>query len=468
VTNKIPRGVVPVVVIAAACWAACDTSSDVVDDLQGNQPPPDTQANDCANDDAFNPPPVDMVDPEKVTANTLFDEGRRIFRFDTFGSEAFFGGKLGLHQAIAGDAHGGVGPGLSPKTALELGLKVDMTAVPAPVVAALEAGEVDLGDPSVTLLLLQVDAVVGVKGIFGPDMNLAAVGIRCSFCHSTVDDAFAPGIGHRLDGWPNRDLDVGQIVALSPTLAPIAQLLGVDEPTVRTVLMSWGPGKYDAELNHDGRAFRPDGKSGATLIPAAYGLAGTNLHTYTGWGSVPYWNAYVAVTQMMGQGTFFDPRLNDPVKFPIAAATGRWNIRPENDLVTSKLPALQLYQLSLAAPTPPAGSFDAEAAERGDELFEGKAQCSTCHVEPLYTEPGWAMHSAQEMGIDDFQASRSPDGNFYRTTPLRGLFARMKGGFYHDGRFPTLEAVIDHYDMHFRLGLTAHERADLVEYLKSI
>jgi hypothetical protein len=217
----------------------------------------------------------------------------------------------------------------------------------------------------------------------------------------------------------------------------------------------------------DGKAFRPDGESAATLIPAAFGLAGVNLHTYTGWGSVTYWNAFVANLEMHGQGTFYDPRLDDRATFPIAAQNGFGHVTSEPDLITPKLAALHFYQLALEAPPAPARSFNRPAAARGDELFEGQAQCSTCHVEPLYTEPGWNMHTASEIGIDDFQSSRSPD-NRYRTTPLKGLWTHQKGGFYHDGRFPTLLDVVNHYDAHFSLGLSQRQKLDLVEYLKSI
>jgi hypothetical protein len=278
----------------------------------------------------------------------------------------------------------------------------------------------------------------------------------------------AKGIGRRLDGWPNRDLNVGAIVAMAPTLKPFADLLQVNEATVRKVLTSWGPGRYDAELNQDGKAFRPDGKPAATVIPAAFGLAGVNLHTYTGWGSVSHWNAYVANTQMHGKGTFYDPRLNNADQFPVAARAGLGNVRNNPDLITPKLAALHFYQLSIPAPRPPEDSFDATAAARGKALFEGKAKCATCHVPPLFAEPGWPMHTAAEIGIDDFQASRAPDKKFYRTTPLKGLFARAKGGFYHDGRFEDYKAVVSHYNSALRLSLTAQETGDLVEYLKSL
>jgi mono/diheme cytochrome c family protein len=397
----------------------------------------------------------------------MIEEGRRIFRYDTFGDEAFWGDQLRLHQAVVGQKLGGVGPGLSPKMALSLGLKVDAEALPVDLVAQIKAGKVDMNDPASTVALLKANAVVGVTAFLNPDGTARSMGIQCALCHSTVDDSFAPGIGRRLDGWPNRDLNVGEIVSLAPTLKPFADLLGVDEAAVRKVLKSWGPGKYDAELVQDGKAAGPKGQSAATVLPAAFGLAGVNLHTYSGWGSVTYWNAYVANTQMHGKGTFFDPRLNDKAQFPVAAKAGHGNMRNKPDLITSKLAALHFYQLAIPAPTPPAGSFDAQGAQRGQAVFEGQARCATCHVPPLFTEPGWSMHTAQEIGIDDFQASRSPDKQ-YRTTPLRGLFTRQKGGFYHDGRFATLDAVVSHYDGHFKLKLTPEQKRDLIEYLKSL
>lgn len=396
-----------------------------------------------------------------------FSRGQNTFRYDTFGSETFWGGELRLHEAIAGAGNGGTGPGLSPTAALQLGLKVDVASLPRSVTEGLSAGEVDLEDPATTLLLLQLDAVVGVKGVFDQSGRMRSVGIQCALCHSTVDDSFAPGIGNRLDGWANRDLDVGAIIALAPDLSNVAQLLGTDQDSVRQAVTAWGPGKFDAELILDGKAFRPDGGSAATLIPPAFGLAGVNLHTWTGWGSVPHWNAFVATLDMQGQGTFYDPRLKDAAKFPIAAANGLDNVRPEQDRVTAKLAALHLYQLAIPAPPAPAGSYDAVAAARGKLLFEGKGQCTRCHVPPLYTEPGWNMHRPDEIGVDSFQADRSPDAH-YRTAPLAGLWTHTKGGFYHDGRFATLDDVVDHYNDFLTLSLTDGEKADLVEYLKSL
>ena len=399
----------------------------------------------------------------------MLTEGRKIFRYDTFGSEDFWGGKLRLHQAIAGDKQGGVGAGVTARQALQLGLKVDVGALPKILVEAIRGRSVDLDKVETTLELLRANAVVGVTGFFDKDTRrLTSLGVQCALCHSTVDDSLAKGIGRRLDGWPNRDLNIGAIVASAPTLKPFADLLGTDEATVRKVLTSWGPGRYDAELNQDGKAFRPDGKNAATVLPAAFGLAGVNLHTYTGWGSVTYWNAYVANTQMYGKGTFFDPRMNDPSQFPVAARSRFWNKRDQPDVISGKLAALHYYQLSIPAPEPPNDSYDRAAASRGKVLFEGKARCATCHVPPLFTEPGWGMHTAAEIGIDDFQASRSPDKKFYRTTPLKGLFVRAKGGFYHDGRFEDLKAVVAHYDRVLNLALTPSETADLVEYLKSL
>jgi len=402
-------------------------------------------------------------------AVAFVDEGRRTFRHDTFGDEAFWGDTLKLHQAIAGEAQGGVDPGISPATALSLGLKVDVDALPAQTIAGLRRGTVDLQSPATTLALLRADAVVGVHGFFAKDGTLQSVGIHCALCHSTVDDSLAAGIGHRLDGWPNRDLNVGAIIAAAPDLSVFANLLGADQATVRTVLGTWGPGKFDAELILDGKTARPDGASSATLIPPAFGLAGVNLHTWTGWGSVPHWNAFVAVLEMHGKGNFSDARLDDPTRFPIAAANGFAHVVvPEaDDRVTPRLPALHVYQLALRAPSPPRGSFDAAAAARGHALFSGKARCASCHMPPLFTDAGWNMHTAAEIGIDDFQAQRAPDGK-YRTAPLRGLWAHTKGGFYHDGRFATLAAVVDHYDSFMGLGLSPDERNDVVEYLKSL
>ena len=414
--------------------------------------------------------PADTATPadEVISANAarMLADGRSIFRYDTFGSEAFWTGRLRIHQAIAGARLGGVGLGVSPATALAVGLKVDSEALPPSITAGIRGGSIDLNDPATTLALLQLNAVIGLSGHFdGP--RLTSVGIQCSLCHSTVDDAVAPGIGRRLDGWPNRDLNVGAIVNLAPDLSAFTSHLGADEATVRRVFSSWGPGRFDAELLLDGKAFRPDGRTAATLIPAAYGLAGVNLHTYTGWGSVTHWNAFVANLEMMGSGTFYDPRLTDATRFPLAARAGFANVRKSPDLVTSKLAALQYYQLSIPAPTPSPDTYSPRGAERGRDVFNGAARCASCHVAPIFSEPGWPMHTAAEIGIDDFQANRSPDQR-YRTTPLRGLFARAKGGFYHDGRFPTLRAVVDHYDQAFNLRLSEGDKLDLVEYPKSL
>ncbi|HEX6805182.1 MAG TPA: hypothetical protein VF133_15995 [Terriglobales bacterium] len=419
-------------------------------------------------------------------------QGEQIFRFDTFGDESFWGDTIKLHKAIEGAKFGGVGPGVSPATALAVGLKVDVDALPPSLVQQVKMGKVNLGDPAVTLALLKLNAVVGVTGHFEPNGTLKSVGIQCALCHSTVDNSNPsfcfgqvtpnPGtgcIGHRLDGWPNRDLNVGAIVALAPDLSVLANLLSTDQATVRKVLNSWGPGKFDAELILDGKAFNPqqitDGVvtgtnvPGASLIPPAFGLAGVNLHTWVGWGSVPHWNAFVANLEMHGKGRFFDPRLNDSAQFPIAAANGFADlphINPDDDLITSKLGALQLYQLSIPAPNPTV-HFDKEAAARGDELFSGKAGCNNCHVEPLWSEPGWNMHKASDVCVDGFQADRGPDHR-YRTSPIGALSSHFKGGFYHDGRFADLNAVVDHYDKCMNLGLDAGEKNDLVQYLLSL
>jgi hypothetical protein len=404
-------------------------------------------------------------DAIKENSKELFEKGRAVFRYETFGDEVFWTDKLQLHRAIADEKHGGIGKGLSPKEALAAGLKVDLAIVPKFLRRKIQEGKF-LDDPWVTLQLLKVNAVVGVVGKFDGNGNLKTIGITCASCHSTVKDA--SGIGKRLDGWPNRDLNVGAIIAMSPDLSAFTKLLNTDEATVRKVLTSWGPGKFDALLNLDGKAFRPDGKTAATLIPEAFGHAGHNLHTWTGgWGNVTYWNAYVANLELQGQGNFYDPRLMDSKLYPVASKAGFGNKRSDSDHVSSKLAALQFYQLAIPPPKAPDGSYDKAAAMRGEIVFNTKAKCASCHVPPLFAEPGWNTHTAEEICIDDFQSNRSP-GKSYVTQGLKGLWAHMKGGFYHDGRFATLMDVVNHYDDCKKLRLTASEKGDLVEYLKSL
>ena len=428
-------------------------------------------------------------------SQSMIQQGRHTFRFDTFGDEAFWGGKLELHRAINN---------MTPSQALTLGLKVDSDALPPEVIQAIKNGTVNLNDPAVTRLLIKLKAVLGVVGFFNPDGTLRSVGLTCAVCHSTVDNSIAPSIGHRIDGLANHDLNVGAIAASAPNLQPVVDLLRLANPSitaqqVRAVLNSWGPGKFDAELFLDGKAFNPQQVTngvvmatnvpGATLIPNARGLAGHNLHTWTGgWGTVTYWNAFVAVDEMHGKGTFFDERFDNAAQFPIAAKAklGHVATDPDSDRVTSKLGALQFYQLALPALKPRSGiDFDPDAAERGDALFSGKANCNRCHREPLWTEPGWNQHTPGEMKIDGFEARRAPASidaqgkalHGYRTMNLAGVFVREqglfmfphdKGRFYHDGRFKTLLDVVNSYDARFGLGLSDQEKHDLVEYLKSL
>jgi hypothetical protein len=433
--------------------------------------------------------------------NELFEQGKQVFRFDTFGDEDFWGGKLHLEKAIEGAALGGVGPGVSPKTALTAaGLKVDVAALPGKLVSELKRGKVDLDSPATTLALLKLNSVVGVKGFFDKGGSLSSIGITCALCHSTVDDSLAPGIGNRLDGWPNQDLNTGLIVSLAPNLAPMAQqVLGSSDQAaidgLKEAVLSWGPGMYDAEVNIDAIPFKqdaegntligPDGKpeSAATRIPAAYGHLGENFHTWTGYfGDVTYWNAYVANLQMHGNGNFNDSRFefklpDGTYKYPAAIRGSFDKLRHNPDEVTSKLAPLHYYQLSLKAPTPPAGSFDPAAAKRGEQVFNGQGKCSDCHMPPLYTDAGFNSHTPEEMclknskgEIDTFQADRGPRGlnpGMLVTPQLGGLWARSKRGFYHDGRFSTLAALIDHYDSCFNLGLSSGQKSDLAQYLKS-
>jgi hypothetical protein len=425
---------------------------------------------DCSTREKTRNTPDESGNPDAWTssindnARDMLEKGKAVFRYETFGDEVFWTDKLKLHTVLVGEKFGGTGEGLTPKQALAVGLKVDLVLLPEFLKQKIKEGKF-LDDPLVTLELLKLNAVVGVVTKF-ENNRIKSVGITCASCHSTVDSE--SGIGNRLDGWPNRDLNVGAIISMAPDLSVYTQMLNVDLATVKKVLASWGPGKFDAELNLDGKAFRPDGKSGATLIPEAFGHAGHNLHTWTGgWGNVTYWNAYVANLELAGQGNFYDSRLMNAEQFPIASKMGFGNKRSANDMVTDKLAALQFYQLAIPAPKPPKGSFNVEASKRGAGIFNGKAQCNTCHVPPLFSEPGWSTHKPEEICIDDFQSSRSPDKS-YVTQGLKGLWAHTKGGFYHDGRFATLMDVVNHYNTCKKLNLSEAEKNDLIEYLKSL
>jgi hypothetical protein len=369
-------------------------------------------------------------------------DGQAIFRFDTFGDEQLWTDVLRMHEVI---------PTIDPATALAVGLKVDVDALPAQVIAALKAGEVDLTNPAVTIELLRLNAVVGVKGTVNAAGQLTKVGVTCALCHSSVDDSFAPSIGRRLDGWANTDLNVGAIVSLSPAL---------DDAT-KEEFSSWGPGKYDPRHHaFDGTNIIPlNSPSLPIVIPPIYGLKGVGFETFTADGPISYWNSYVGVGQMGGRGTFVDPRIG-------------LSITQTPDLVTPKLAALLDYQLSLRAPKAPKGSFNRDAAHRGKQVFRNQARCSTCHQGPTFTDvlsgpdanvP--VLHDPADVGMDPAYAARSATGK-YRTTPLRGL--QQHAPYFHDGSAPDLLAVVNHYDKLFRLNLTAREKADLVEYLKSL
>jgi hypothetical protein len=369
-------------------------------------------------------------------------DGRQIFRHDTFGDEQLWTRVLRMHEAISR---------VDPTTALAVGLKVDVDALPPAVIRALRAGQVDLTDPATTVELLRLDAVVGVKGTVSDEGVLTSIGITCALCHSTVNDSFAKGIGRRRDGWANRDLNVGAIVALSPALPE----------ALKAEFRTWRPGRYDPRHHaFDGMNLLPlNSPSLPVEIPSIYGLRNVGFETYTADGPISYWNSYVGVSQMGGHGSFADRRIGV-------------FIRQTPDLVTPKLAALLDYQLRLRVPEPPRGFFDRAAAERGRRVFRHEARCATCHSGPTLTDvlsgPDRRvpyLHEPSEVGMDPRYAARTATGK-YRTTPLRGLWQHPP--YFHDGSAPTLGAVVDHYDRLFRLRLSATQKADLVEYLKSL
>jgi hypothetical protein len=370
----------------------------------------------CSDDDVI------AITPDPEPPPQTFDP-QETFRYDTYGDEALWTDILRFHEVVAT---------ISPETALAVGLKVDAEVLPDGLLASA-----DLADPATTIELLRLDAVVGVKATVTEDGRVTTFGITCALCHSDVDDSVAPGIGIRQDGWPAKDLDPGLILSLSPFFD--------DKPQQREELKSWGPGKYDPYWNLDGI-------NDPVVIAPAYGLKDVPLETYTGEGPVSYWNAYVAITQMGGQGNFEEPLLNI-------------SVHADPDLVTPKLPALLEYQESLEPPLPPAGSYDEAAAERGKMLFDGKAECAGCHFEPRFTDAAVTLHEAHEVGADPLYATRTTT-RMYRTTPLRALWQHPP--YYHNGEFATLEEVVDHYDLVLNLGLFDTDKNDLVEYLKSL
>jgi hypothetical protein len=369
-------------------------------------------------------------------------EGQTIFRYDTFGDEQLWTDVLRMHEVVAT---------VPPTTALAVGLKVDVEALPAPVIDALKAGQVDLTNPAVTIELLRLNAVVGVRGTVTESGELTRVGITCALCHSSVDDSFVKGIGKRMDGWANTDLNVGAIVALSPAL----------DAATKAEFNAWGPGRYDPRHHaFDGTRIIPlNSPSLPVVLPPIYGLKNVEFETFTADGPISYWNSYVGVGQMGGRGNFRDPRVG-------------LDIRQTPDLVTPKLAVLLAYQLSLRPPAPPTGSFDQVAATRGARLFRGQAQCASCHQGPTFTDvlngptPQVPfLHEPAEVGMDPRYAARSATGK-YRTTPLRGLWQHAP--YFHDGSAADLLAVVNHYDRLFALNLTPSQKADLVEYLKSL
>jgi hypothetical protein len=370
-------------------------------------------------------------------------DGRDIFRFNTYDDEQLWTDVLRMQEPLST---------VTPATALAVGLKVDVDALPPSIVTALKSNQVNVNDPAVTLQLLKLNSVVGVVGkVTANGRTLQTVGITCALCHSTVDNSLAPGIGHRLDGWPNRDLNVGAIVALSPALPD----------TLKAEFNKWGPGRYDPRHHiFDGTSIIMINMPSLPVeIPPAYGLQGVGFETYTADGPISYWNSYVGVTQMGGHGSFSDSRIGV-------------SVIQKPDRVTPELPALLAYQLSLPAPPPPAGSFDPAAAVRGKDVFNGVGRCSMCHVPPTYTDVLSGpdpkvpfLHTPVEVGMDPGYANRTAT-RMYRTSPLKGIWQHPP--YFHDGSAPDLLAVVNHYDTLFELGLSPQQKADLVAFLKSL
>jgi hypothetical protein len=358
--------------------------------------------------------------PETKPTTDLTRRGRDIFRDDTFGDEKFWTDTARLHEVIE--------HGIQPLEALGLGLKVDMDRLNLAKFAVHNPFAVNG-----TKELLRENAVVGLRAEFDGN-RIKRIGITCALCHSTVDNALLPGIGHRIDGAPNTDLQVGKILAMLPVFTD-AQ---------KAVLRSWPKGTYDPRMNFDG-------KSTPLVLPPAYGLADVKNETYTAEGPISYWNSYVAVTQMHGQGSFSDPRIGV-------------NVVQQPDLVTPKLEALREYQHSLARLPAPSTLYDRGAARRGKVVFD--ANCARCHTGGTSTDNNSGiLHAPSETGMNAAYAERTAQKQ-YRTTPLRGLWQHAP--YFHDGSARTLGDVVSHYDRILRLQLSGRQQKDLVDYLMTL
>ena len=457
------------------------------------------------------------LDPQVVAA------GQQTFRYDTFGDETFWTDVLKMNQVIES--------AVDPLTAASVGLKIDAAALPAEVVAGVAGGTIPLDDPQTTLALLSLNAVVGVKGQVskGPDgrLRLDRVGITCALCHSTVSrdlQVTAPGqagarinlagiVGNRLDGWPNRDLQPGTIISLSPALTP------GQKAAYASWAKSYGPGFYDPRFNANtdpgtNPALNPDIDANIkaylaaggrpVVIPPAFGLVGLTKSIFTGdgdtahepAGAVSYWNRYVGVVQMHGHGRFFDERLLINGKpLTVDHRVGG------DDLITAVLPQLEAYQWSIAAPTlgldgtkwGVTPDLSPQAVARGKALFEGQARCASCHTGPSFTDVNtYGLHPASDGVALDTNYIRFSATRQWRTTPLKGIW--MHPPYLHDGSGALnrttgkcmdgsdigtlasatdrvrqdLACVVNRYSTRLNLGLTDAQRVDLVEYLKSL
>ncbi|MEO8859270.1 MAG: hypothetical protein ABI343_19975 [Burkholderiaceae bacterium] len=461
------------------------------------------------------------LDPQVVTA------GQQTFRYDTFGDETFWTDTLKMNKVIE--------TAVDPLTAASVGLKIDVSALPADVVKGVVDGTIPLNDPQTTLALLSLNAVVGVKGQVskGVDgkLHLDRVGITCALCHSTVskdlqvtapDPANPAGprislagiVGERLDGWPNRALQPGTIISLSPALT------AVQKAEYASWATKFGPGFYDPRINVNtdpgsNPAVGPNIDANVAaykaaggipvVIPPAFGLVGLSKSIFTGDGDTAhepagptaYWNRYVGVAQMHGHGTFFDERIIINGK-PLNV-----DHRVGDDLITAILPQLEAYQWSIAAPAigthgtkwAVASDLDTQAVTRGKAVFEGPAKCSSCHSGSSFTD-------VNTFGLHPASASVALDKNYikfsatkqWRTTPLKGIWTHPP--YFHDGSGALntttakcmdgsdigslagaadrvrqdLACVVNRYNdpKQLNLGLTDAQRVDLVEYLKSL
>lgn len=397
--------------------------------------------------------------------STQVTAGKEVFMGETFGNEKFFGDTLGLHTVLNG---------VAPKDAVTLGVQVDLNKVPADIVAVmtgsdLAAKDAALNDPAVTRKLIKAGAVIGVKGFFATtaanDTTLTSAGISCALCHVTVKSntftltagATALPIGEpQFNGVPNTKMDAGKILSFTP----FAVSNGLS-----ATLAGWGPGRFDIRALNE----LDDSVDNPTAYPPLWNFPALQANGYAlGWdGMFKGTNALASISEgvydmiMHGNGSFatshgaIPPALAFP---PRQAVLDKFQDNPSSSISADKLLNMQAFLQSLQSPA--ASGFDSAQATTGKALFEGKAKCSTCH--PAATE---FISAGRYSDITVAPPTGDLAGGI-KVPGLRGV--NLTAPYFHDASAATLLDVVNRFNSRDALGLTETEKAQLVEYLKSL